>query len=70
MLCFFLGMSYLGYFTASFLLIPVISWFLGYRNPKVILAATAGFLCFIYVMFILIFSRPLPREIWLNLLGN
>lgn len=59
-----LGVQYIGFFTTTVVLIPVTAWTLGYRNLKVIAGTTALFLGFIYLLFIEIFSRPLPPEIW------
>ncbi len=70
MLLFFLGMDYLGYFTTSIIMLPLLSWLLGYRKPKVVMIGTICFLSLIYLLFIVIFSRPLPQEIWNTLLGS
>lgn len=64
MVLFILGVQYLGFFTTTVVMVPLTAWTLGYRNLKVIVITTAVFLAFIYGLFIQIFSRPLPPEIW------
>lgn len=62
-----LGVQEIGFFTTTVVLIPVIAWTLGYRKPLPLAITTIGFLGFIHILFIEIFSRPLPPEIWSKL---
>ena len=59
----------LGFFTAFCLLIPGTTWALGYRDWRVIGAATAVFVGLLHVAFVMVLERPLPREIWQGLIG-
>ena len=51
-----------GYFTASGLFVIATSLLLGYRRPLVVIGTAAGFVLFIYLVFVVIFERPLPPE--------
>lgn len=51
-----------GYFTSTALFILTASFALGFRKPLAVIGSTAGFVLFIYVVFVLIFQRPLPIE--------
>ncbi|MBI4184957.1 MAG: tripartite tricarboxylate transporter TctB family protein [Proteobacteria bacterium] len=55
-------MSVAGYFTATFLYVIALPAFLGYRRYRWLLATGGGFVAFVYLVFVLIFSRPLPAE--------
>lgn len=55
--------SQIGYFTATVLFMPGLALLLGYRNPVVIAVVTIAFLLLIWVVFVVIFKRPLPTEI-------
>ncbi|WP_157962044.1 tripartite tricarboxylate transporter TctB family protein [Acuticoccus kandeliae] len=52
----------IGYFSASGLFVIATSLLLGYRRPLVVIATAAGFVLFIYLVFVVIFERPLPPE--------
>lgn len=52
----------LGYFTSTALFMVVASFVLGFRRPGIIAAAVVGFVGFIYIVFVVIFQRPLPIE--------
>lgn len=54
--------STIGFFTSSAIMLPAIALLLGFRNPVVIVASTAGFIAVVYFVFVEIFSRPLPAE--------
>lgn len=62
-----LALPRLGFLTTSAITIPALSFLLGYRRPIPVLVTTALFLAVVYVVFIRILSRPLPREIWASL---
>lgn len=63
-----LSVTTLGFFTSFFVMIPVITWLLGYRNIKAIAIGTLVFSGGLYLIFRVILNRPLPAEIW-SLLG-
>jgi hypothetical protein len=63
-LAYLVTIRYLGYFTSTFIMIIAMVFLLGYRDYRMIAYSTAGFLIGVYVIFILIFNRPLPRGIF------
>jgi amino acid transporter len=54
------AMSVLGYYPAMALLIPVLLFAGGYRDPVGVVLCAAGFLAFTYVVFQLVLKTPLP----------
>ena len=64
-----IGLDYLGFLTTSAIVIPVMSYMLGFRKPLPVLATTFIFLAIVYIVFIQILSRPLPHEIWTKIGG-
>lgn len=64
-----IGVQVLGFLTTVAVAIPLLSFLLGYRRPLPVLLTTVGFVLVIYIVFIEILSRPLPREIWTTLGG-
>lgn len=52
----------IGYFTSSALFVIVTSFLLGFRRPLTVVVSAAGFVLFIYLVFVVIFNRPLPVE--------
>ncbi|AWB32837.1 tripartite tricarboxylate transporter TctB family protein [Orrella marina] len=59
-----LGVAKLGFFTTFVLMIPVITWLLGYRNWRGIATGTVIFSGGLYLIFKVVLNRPLPAEIW------
>lgn len=59
-----ISLNYLGFLTTSAILIPTLSYLLGYRKALPIAVVTVGFLLVIYIVFIQLLARPLPPEIW------
>lgn len=57
---------YLGFFTTSAVFVVAMSVFTGYRNWPVVLLGTIGFCIFVYLVFVLLFERPLPKEFFLS----
>lgn len=55
-----------GFFTTSAGLIIAMSVLTGFRNWPVIVASTIGFCIFVYLVFVLLFERPLPQEFFLT----
>nr|WP_321445530.1 tripartite tricarboxylate transporter TctB family protein [uncultured Cohaesibacter sp.] len=68
-IAFLLIVNYVGYFTASALLIVSMARFAGYKNWPALIGATAGFCLFVYLVFVLLFDRPLPEEFFVSLLS-
>jgi putative tricarboxylic transport membrane protein len=54
--------KFIGYFTATALFIPILSYLIGFKRPIYIIVATLAFLTCLYVMFVLVFRRALPSE--------
>lgn len=52
----------IGFFISSTLLIICTATFVGYRNYLNLALSLIGFLLFVYLVFILLFERPLPPE--------
>ncbi|MBJ3774565.1 tripartite tricarboxylate transporter TctB family protein [Acuticoccus mangrovi] len=61
MLLYLFTISQLGYFTATLLVIVLLSLALGFRDYRTLGLTTIAFLALVYVIFILIFDRPLPQ---------
>ena len=55
------AIGFLGYFVSTALLIVALALALGFRNVRMLVAATIGFSALVYVVFILVFERPLPH---------
>ncbi len=58
------SVSTLGFFTASGIYMPVVAYLLGLRRHLLNLAVTVIFLFVTYLVFVIVFARPLPREIF------
>ena len=58
--------DFLGFYTSSTILIPLTSWLFGYRNVKVIAAATVGFVGGMLAIFTLVMSANFPAEFFLR----
>lgn len=57
-----LGVTYVGFFTSTLLMLPLLSAFLGYRNWRVSVGVAVGFVAILYCVFQLLLSIPLPPE--------
>ncbi|MCW7543603.1 tripartite tricarboxylate transporter TctB family protein [Aurantimonas litoralis] len=55
------AISTLGYSVATAILIVALALALGFRDYRLLAAATVSFLVLVYVVFILVFERPLPH---------
>ena len=64
-----IGLDYLGFLTTSAIVIPVMSYMLGFRKPLPVLATTFIFLQSFTSFLFQILSRPLPHEIWTKIGG-
>jgi hypothetical protein len=69
-LAYIAAVQHAGYFTASILFVPGIAYILGYRNKKILAGATAGYAAFAFIVFKLVFERPLPPELLFTLLSG
>jgi hypothetical protein len=65
-----LGVTWLGFFTSTLIMVPVVAAVLGYRHWAVSLTATLAFVAVLYGVFRLLLSIPLPEEAVLGLLGS
>ena len=61
-----LALRPLGYFTATFVLLLVVPPALGYRRPVWILVNAVATTGLLWLVFVGLFDRPLPREIFLR----
>jgi len=59
-----LGMSTIGFFTATTIFMLAFSYLIGYRHIPQLVAVTAGFIAFLWFVFVWVFKRPLPPEFW------
>lgn len=58
------SVSTLGFFTASGIYMPAVAYLLGLHRHVLNLAVTVVFLLVTYLVFVIVFARPLPREIF------
>ncbi|WP_093424731.1 tripartite tricarboxylate transporter TctB family protein [Tranquillimonas alkanivorans] len=63
-------MSRIGFFTTTILVVPALAFIGGYRNAKVLVAATIGFVVVLYGVFRGLLSVPLPDDLLLSLIGG
>lgn len=61
--------AHFGYFTATIVMVPLLSTAIGYRNFRVTALTTLGFCVVLYGVFRLLLSVPLPPEAILGLIG-
>lgn len=52
-----------GFFTATAMYMPIVAWLLGLRRIVHSIVVTAVFLIATYIVFVVLFARPMPREI-------
>lgn len=62
MAIYLVGIQTIGYFLSSFVFLVVAMLGLGYRNAVVIVAVSAGWLIFSYVVFLRVLYIPLPVD--------
>lgn len=62
-----LVIEHLGYFTSSALLIMTLARFAGFKNWLALVSSAVGFCLFVYLVFVLIFDRPLPPELLIEM---
>lgn len=64
------GILWIGFFTATIIMVPTFAVVLGYRNWSVLFFTTAGFIAILYVVFRVLLSIPLPEEAIFTMLGD
>jgi hypothetical protein len=67
---YFLILPYLGFFTTSFILIISMARGAGYNKPIPLFFSAVGFCLFVYTIFVALFERPLPEELFITLLST
>ena len=63
-------LTYIGFFTATLLMVPLLSAALGYRNFKLTLPVSMAFVAILYAVFVLLLKIPLPPELISRLMGG
>ncbi|GHC28288.1 tripartite tricarboxylate transporter TctB family protein [Aidingimonas halophila] len=63
-------MVLIGFFTTTLIVVPALAFMAGYRNAKVLTAATVGFVVILYGVFRGLLSVPLPDDILFSLIGG
>lgn len=58
------AVAYLGFFTSSVVYIPLVAWLIGLRRPWLNALVTVIFLTATWLVFVALFARPLPQEIF------
>jgi hypothetical protein len=58
------SVAYLGYFTSSAVYVPLVAYLIGLRKHWTSLIVTTVFLGATYLVFVVLFARPLPTEIF------
>lgn len=56
----------IGFFTSSAVYVPFAAWLIGLRNPLLNLIVSTVFLLVTWLVFVALFERPLPPEIFWN----
>jgi hypothetical protein len=65
-----LAIVHVGFFTSTFLFIPLAAFLLGYRSARGLIVSTAAFALLLYAVFGLLLRTPLPPELILRLVGG
>lgn len=58
------AVAYIGFFTASVVYIPLVAWLIGLRQHWLNALVTVIFLLATWLVFVALFARPLPKEIF------
>lgn len=58
------AVAYAGFFTASVVYIPLVAWLIGLRKHWLNALVTGIFLLATWLVFVALFARPLPQEIF------
>lgn len=65
-----LAVTYVGFFTSTLALVPLLAFALGYRKITTALVTTVCFIVILYGVFALLLSIPLPPEALFEYLGG
>ena len=60
---YFYASTEIGFLLATAIFLPIMAWFAGYREAKPLVFASLGYIAAIYLVFDLLFNRPLPEGI-------
>lgn len=60
------AVGYLGFFTSSVVYIPLVARLIGLRSAKLNALVTGVFLLVTWLIFVALFARPLPAELFWN----
>ena len=60
----------LGFFTTSLIFVMLVAWVAGYRHLRNLVLTSVGFCLFVYLIFVALFARPLPKELLLTLFSS
>lgn len=60
------AVAYAGFFTSSAVYVPLAAWLIGLRRPWLNAAVSAVFLVATWLVFVALFARPLPPEMFWN----
>lgn len=59
---YFFFIPIIGYFTTNLIYVALLSRLLGFKNNVTSIAISVGYALFAYIVFVLLFNRPLPPE--------
>lgn len=61
-----LAVQYLGFYTSTVIMIPLVAWVAGYRKPAGLALTTVLFTGMIYLIFSFLMGQRFPSEFFLN----
>lgn len=61
-----LAVQYIGFYTSTIFMIPLVAWSFGYRSLRGLALATAIFVGAIYIIFSIFMGQRFPEEIFLR----
>lgn len=61
---------FVGYVTSTAIFVPLISWVIGFRRPVYIAIVTIIYVLSIYFIFEVIFKRPMPDDLSIQLIRS
>lgn len=64
-----IAFAWVGFFTSTLVMVPVLAAALGYRNWTVMILTAVGFCAVIFVVFRLLLAIPLPKELIFTVIG-
>ena len=60
------AVAFAGFFTSSVIYVPLAAWLIGLRRPWLNATVSAVFLVATWLVFVALFARPLPPELFWN----